>query len=171
MAVRNKYLLDANVFIQAKNQYYAFNICPGFWESLLGAFDNGDICTIVQVRPELEVGKDEIAAWIKGRVPERFFQETNAPEVVTRFREVMQWVQNNDQFFESAKNDFATGADGWLIAYAAVHNMLLVTQEQLRPEQRSRVPLPNVARHFGVRFVNTFEMLKAVNIQFVWDRE
>ena len=27
-----KYLLDSNVFIEAKNRYYAFDICPGFWE-------------------------------------------------------------------------------------------------------------------------------------------
>jgi hypothetical protein len=26
------YLLDANVFIQAKNSYYGFDICPAFWE-------------------------------------------------------------------------------------------------------------------------------------------
>ncbi len=26
------YLFDANVFIEAKNRYYAFDICPGFWE-------------------------------------------------------------------------------------------------------------------------------------------
>ncbi len=26
-----RYLLDANVFIEAKNLYYAFDICPGFW--------------------------------------------------------------------------------------------------------------------------------------------
>ncbi|MBF0147506.1 MAG: DUF4411 family protein [Magnetococcales bacterium] len=26
------YLLDSNVFIEAKNRYYAFDICPGFWE-------------------------------------------------------------------------------------------------------------------------------------------
>ncbi|PMD04330.1 DUF4411 family protein, partial [Brevibacterium paucivorans] len=25
------YLLDANVLIEAKNRYYAFDIAPGFW--------------------------------------------------------------------------------------------------------------------------------------------
>jgi hypothetical protein len=29
------YLLDANVFIEAKNRYYGFEICPGFWEWLI----------------------------------------------------------------------------------------------------------------------------------------
>ena len=28
------YLIDSNVFIEAKNRYYAFDIAPGFWESV-----------------------------------------------------------------------------------------------------------------------------------------
>ena len=26
------YLLDSNVFIQAKNLYYGFDFCPAFWD-------------------------------------------------------------------------------------------------------------------------------------------
>jgi len=29
------YLLDANVFIQAKNLHYGLDFCPAFWEWLL----------------------------------------------------------------------------------------------------------------------------------------
>ncbi|MGL5096417.1 MAG: DUF4411 family protein, partial [Planctomycetia bacterium] len=35
MSENRLYLLDSNVFITAKNSYYAFSICPGFWDSLL----------------------------------------------------------------------------------------------------------------------------------------
>jgi len=28
------YLLDANIFIQAKNLHYSFDFCPAFWEWL-----------------------------------------------------------------------------------------------------------------------------------------
>ena len=28
------YLLDANTYIQAKNEYYDMNFCPGFWQWL-----------------------------------------------------------------------------------------------------------------------------------------
>jgi len=31
------YLLDSNVFIEAKNKYYRFSLCPGFWDWLIGA--------------------------------------------------------------------------------------------------------------------------------------
>ncbi len=29
------YLVDSDVLITAKNLYYAFDICPGFWKCLL----------------------------------------------------------------------------------------------------------------------------------------
>ncbi|WP_081763821.1 MULTISPECIES: DUF4411 family protein [Nitrincola] len=27
-----KYLLDSNTYIQAKNQYYGMDFCPGYWD-------------------------------------------------------------------------------------------------------------------------------------------
>ena len=30
-----RFLLDANVFIQAKKSYYAFDVAPGFWSALV----------------------------------------------------------------------------------------------------------------------------------------
>ncbi|MFS2059288.1 DUF4411 family protein [Kosakonia cowanii] len=27
-----RYLLDANTYIQAKNQYYGMDICPAYWK-------------------------------------------------------------------------------------------------------------------------------------------
>lgn len=30
MAAERRYILDADVFITAKNRYYSFDICPGF---------------------------------------------------------------------------------------------------------------------------------------------
>ena len=35
MSASRPLLLDANPLIEAKNRYYAFDICPGFWTSIL----------------------------------------------------------------------------------------------------------------------------------------
>lgn len=32
-----RYLLDTNIFIQAKNLHYGFDFCPAFWELLNAA--------------------------------------------------------------------------------------------------------------------------------------
>jgi hypothetical protein len=43
------YLLDANVFIQAKNQYYGFDIVPAFWAWLIAANGAGTVFSIEKV--------------------------------------------------------------------------------------------------------------------------
>ena len=80
----------------------------------------------------------------------------------------MSWVYANGQFSRQAKNDFSRGADGWLVAYARVHNGILVTLETYRQDARRRVPLPNVCAHFGVVWMDTFEMLRELDVRFDW---
>lgn len=40
------YLIDANVLIEAKNRYYAFDIAPGFWAWLDQAHRQSLACSI-----------------------------------------------------------------------------------------------------------------------------
>ena len=47
------YLLDSNVFIEAKNNHYGFDICPAFWEWLLKANRNGQEVSILEVAEEI----------------------------------------------------------------------------------------------------------------------
>ncbi len=35
------FVLDSNIFIEAHRRYYAFDICPGFWDSLRSGFRRG----------------------------------------------------------------------------------------------------------------------------------
>ena len=53
-----KYILDANIFIEAKRRYYAFNLCPGFWDSLLHHNSTGNLESIDRVGKELSEGDD-----------------------------------------------------------------------------------------------------------------
>jgi len=46
----NKYVLDSNIFIQAKNTYYGFDLCPGFWMGLLRKHDEKRVCSIDRVK-------------------------------------------------------------------------------------------------------------------------
>ena len=40
------YLLDANVFISAKNLHYGLDFCPAFWEWLIHAGNTGTVFSI-----------------------------------------------------------------------------------------------------------------------------
>ncbi|HOB44367.1 MAG TPA: DUF4411 family protein [Bacillota bacterium] len=57
------YVLDANVFIQAATQYYAFDRVPSFWEGLIWHADNGRVHSIDRVRDELKKGNDDLWSW------------------------------------------------------------------------------------------------------------
>lgn len=161
------FLLDSDVFISAKNAYYAFDICPGFWRSVLRAHGLGRAASLDRIRNELLAGRkdEDLVLWVKNEVPPAFFLDSNAEEVSSTFAEVMLWVQRNPQYYDRAKAKFATEADGWLVAYSKVHGTVVVTNEQPRPDSRSRVLLPDVCRQFDVLHKDTFVMLKELEVQ------
>lgn len=161
-------VLDSDVFIAAKNAYYAFDLCPGFWQALLEGHRRGRLRSIDRVRNELLSGREEedLVQWVRKVVPAAFFHDSNAQEVSTAYGEIMLWVQRSPQYFDRAKAKFATEADGWLVAYAMVNGTVLVTNEQPRPEARNRVLLPDVCTEFEVPYTDTFSMLRELGVRF-----
>ena len=170
MSVRRAYLADSDVFITAKNLYYPFDICPGFWKSLLHHHRVGRVYSIDRVRGELLAGHSEenLVRWVREEVPSGFFLPVDTADVSDAYTDIMMWVQRQARFFDHAKAKFATGADGWLVAYARVHGAIVVTNEQSAPESKKEVTLPDLCDHFGVRRENTFAMLRALNVSFHW---
>ena len=55
------YLLDANVFISAKDLHYGFDFCPAFWDWLIKENLAGKVYSIERVGDELVAGDDEVA--------------------------------------------------------------------------------------------------------------
>ena len=83
----SKYLLDANVFIEAKNRYYGFEICPGFWTSLVDLNNNKSVFCIDRIRDELVAQNDDIKDWVKNRSPETFSNKHRTKQSSTPFRQ------------------------------------------------------------------------------------
>ncbi len=162
------FVLDSDVFIAAKNAYYAFDICPGFWRALLQAHRLGRVRSIDRVRNELLFGRKEedLVQWVTKEVPTTFFYDSNAGEVSTAYADIMLWVQRSPRYFDRAKAKFATEADGWLVAYSMVNGTVVVTNEQPRPESRNRVLLPDVCAEFKVSYKDTFLMLRDLAMRF-----
>ena len=168
MSAPTIYLLDSDVFIAAKNAYYAFDICPGFWRGILQAHQSGGVQSIDRIRGELLSGRkgEDLVEWVRNEVPASFFCDSNVKDVAATYTEVMLWVQRSSQFFDRAKAKFATEADGWLVAYSMVNGTVVVTNEQPRPESRNRVLLPDVCSQFKVPYKDTFSMLRELALQF-----
>ena len=164
------FLVDSDVFIAAKNLYYSFDICPGFWTSVVHHHRNGRVFSVDRVRSELLAGHrtEDLVRWVRDDVPDRFFVPVDTEPVLNAYMDVMMWVQRQSTYYDHAKAKFATGADGWLVAYARVHGATVVTNEQSAPESRREVKLPDVCHEFDVRCDNTFVMLRSLNIRFDW---
>lgn len=167
-----RFVLDASVFIGAHRTYYSFDFCPGFWNCLLLHFHGGALLSIDYVRNELldiskskDVKPDALYKWTKA-APRGLFVSSSEQPVVTAYREIMAWVYSRPQFLQDAKSEFAKKADGWLVAYAQAHGITVVTQEVYDPRIRKKVPIPNVCQQFNVRYLNTFEMLRQLGVQF-----
>ncbi|MFQ3614270.1 MAG: DUF4411 family protein [Cyanobacteriota bacterium] len=159
------YILDTNIFIEAHRRYYAFDICPGFWQCLLIHGATGQIISIDKVKAELMQGNDALKDWAEG-APSSFFCRSATPQVITSFSAMMMWVQSNPQFHQQAKTEFAQVGDGWVAAYAQAHGAVLVTHEVFNPSTKRKVPLPNVCQQFNVAYTDTFEMLRQLGVTF-----
>jgi len=170
MSAACTFVLDSDVFIAAKNSYYAFAICPGFWHSLVHHGGVGNVCSIDRVRSELLAGRksEDLVQWVRDQAPAGFFMDTDEQAVADVFGQVMLWAQRNGQYFDQSKAKFATEADGWLVAYAMVHRVTVITNEQPRPQSRNRILLPDVCNQFSVTYKDTFAMLEELVVQFEW---
>ena len=124
-------VLDANVFMASHHGPYAPNLCPGFWDCLSYYCRAGQVLSIDRVRGEI-IDPPELVQWVN-QAPSGLFVSSADPSVVAVFGKMMNWVQQNPQFFPAAKAEFAKGADGWLAAYASVHDAVVVTHEVFDP--------------------------------------
>jgi hypothetical protein len=160
------FLLDTNVFVQAKNRYYAFDICPGFWDWLDHIVATGNVGSVVLVRDELLNYRDELAEWIQARQDRDWFLGVDDANTQDNFTAVAEFVNNGD-FKSAAKADFLNGADPWLISKALSIGGTVVTEEVYAAEVKRRVPIPNVCEQFNVPYKGTFTLLRDLEASFV----
>ena len=120
------YLLDSNVFIQAKNHHYGFDIVPAFWDWLAKENRAGHVASIEQVESEILAGGDELSEWAKAR-GETFFLRTDLT-LVPALNKVGDWAASQG-YDSAAVAAFLRVADHWLVAYALEHKCVVVTHE------------------------------------------
>lgn len=170
MTVGYKYLLDSNVLIEAKKRWYSFDVCPGFWDSLLGNYKVGVVKSIDFVKSEVLQNDDELTEWVCNRVPDEFFDSTNDEAVIQHYQDVQKWVATHSAYKPEAKATFADFnlADPWLIAYAKSFDFTVVTHETFEKDRINKVKIPNVCNQFGVKWIDTFKMLENLRTVFIW---
>jgi len=160
------YLLDTNVFIEAKNRYYGFDFCPAFWDWVLKMNRQGKVYSIEKVSDELISYKDELSDWASD-MDDGFFLPPDQ-EMNRSFGTVSSWIMSQD-YTQSAKNIFMQDADYYLISYAHAHDHVVVTHE-IPSSGMKKVKIPNVCIGLGIKCINPFEMLRTNRARFVLEK-
>ena len=159
----SKYLLDSNVFIQAKNLHYGFDFCPAFWSWLETSNATGKVASIEKVADELYAGEDELSSWAEARGRAFFLPADDA--VVPAFGEVSSWA-NGQAYEPAAISTFLQVADYWLVAHAKAHAYTVVTHE-VPADTARKIKIPNACIGLGLTCISPYEMLRRERARFV----
>jgi hypothetical protein len=157
------YLLDSNVFIQAKNLHYGLDFCPAFWDWLVANNAAGNVFSIEKVGDEIEAGGDELSAWAVQRGP-RFFLKPDAA-IVPVLGTVSTWATGQG-YEPAAVSTFLQVADYYLVTHALAHGHTVVTHEVASPSTK-RIKIPNVCIGVGIKFMTPYEMLRRERARFI----
>ena len=157
------YLIDANIFIQAKNLHYGFDFCPAFWDWLVEQNRAGQVASIEKVADELHAGEDELSDWAAAR-SDGFFLRPDST-VLPALRTVSDWASGNG-YQPAAVATFLQVADYWLVAHALAHDCTVVTHE-IPADTTSKIKIPNACIGLGVPCMNPYEMLRRERARFV----
>jgi len=163
-----KYIIDANALIDAKDFYYRFAICPGFWD-WLGEAVQGQFGTVDHVVAELLKGNDELAEWFKVRKGASWIAATNGKATQDKFGLVAAWVVASGKR-QPEQDKFLAGADPWLLAHAMATKATLVTMETAKSNQSKKLSLANACEHFGVQTLKTWDLLELLKVRFIREK-
>ncbi len=157
------YLLDTNVFIDAKNRYYGFDFCPAFWEWIDQAHVDGIVFSIDKVASELNIIDDELSTWANQHTNE-FFLEADAA-LIPSLRITSNWA-NGAGYEPAAVATFLQDVDYYLVARAHALGYVVVTHEVVSTSKK-KIKIPDACLGIGVRYLTPFEMLRIERARFV----
>jgi len=158
------YLLDADVFIRAKNLHYGLDFCPAFWDWLIKENAAGNLYSIEKVGDEVLAVADELSAWASVR-GDGFFLRPDAT-VFPALAEVSTWASSGQRYVPAAVSTFLQVADYYLVAYAKAAKYIVVTHEVPSASTR-KIKIPDACIGLGVKCMTPFEMLRRERARFI----
>jgi hypothetical protein len=157
------YLLDANVFIQAKRLHYGMDFCPAFWDWLIGKNAANEVFSIEKVGDELLAGGDDLGDWTDVRGSDFFLKPD--PKLLAALSTVSAWAAGQS-YEPAAVNTFLLVADYYLVAHALAHGYTVVTHE-IASTSTKKIKIPDACIGLGIKCVTPYEMLRRERARFI----
>lgn len=170
---KEKFLIDANVFITTYRDRYPFDIAPSFWEWLRLNIEAGNIILLDLVQAEVFKGDDELSNWIDDFSSECILDHRKDGMLIQHYGEVLKYIQGCEFYKDSALKEWAKDdiADGWLIAAAKCYDWSIITFETRagvlgagHPSKNAKIP--DVGDHFSVKCVNLLYAMRELDFTF-----
>ncbi|MEK7444386.1 MAG: DUF4411 family protein [candidate division NC10 bacterium] len=160
------YLLDADVFIRAKNLHYGLDFCPAFWDWLITQNGAGLVFSIEKVGDEVQAVDDELSVWASAR-GDAFFLKPDAA-VFPALATVSTWA-SGQRYEPAAVSTFLQVADYYLVAQAQAGSHTVVTHEVPSASAR-KIKIPDACIGLGIKCMTPYEMLRRERARFVLGR-
>jgi len=157
-----KYCLDANVLIRAWRDYYAPKFCIDYWEILNELGAEGRIFLPEMVYEEITRTDDDLTNWLKKSKIHEY--KIDGP-VTECLKKIYATNPAHKNLVDNTKN--RSLADPWVIAHALDQDAIVVTKEgKIDSAKSTKIRIPNVCDNMGVRWINDFQFVEELNIQF-----
>lgn len=167
------YLLDANILINAKREFFQFERVPEFWEWLIYQGEIGNIKIPVEVYEEFKDTNskngdpDELAEWASREdVKRALLYEEEVDE------ELVQKVVHEGYVSEPTDEDvIKMGRDPFLIAHALANpkEIIVTSAENSKPRaQGANRKVPDVCKSMGIECINAVELINRLDFRTNW---
>jgi hypothetical protein len=157
------YMLDANVFIQAKNLHYGLDFCPAFWDWLIAENAAKKVFSIEKVDDEIQAIADDLSVWAAGRGDDFFLKPDT--QLLASLSVVSRWA-TGQSYEPAAVNTFLLVADYYLVGYALAHGHTVVSHEKASTSTK-KIKIPDACIGLGIKCVTPYEMLRTERARFV----
>lgn len=157
------YLLDANVFISAKNLHYGLDFCPAFWDCLVQSNAAGLVFSVEKVGDEVHALANKLSVWADARGPG--FSLRPDPTTVPSLAAVSTWA-TGQRYEPAAVSTFLQLADYYLVAQAHAGRHTVVTHEIPLNSPR-KIKIPDACIGLNIKCMTPFEMLRRERARFV----
>lgn len=148
------YLFDTSAFIEGWHDHYPQVALAPVWDLISAQLSKGVILVPEQVKEELKRQDDEIWRWYS---PHRHLALKPSQEVLDLAQSLMKqhpgWVHPHGKHFQNY-------ADPFLVAWAKINHLDIVTYEKSAAIAQSKASLSLVCRKLGVQHFLVGEYLR-----------
>lgn len=151
-----KYLCDSDILITS-NRYIPRKRFASFWDKLGEYIDTEEVGILKIVKNEIKKGTDDLYSWLSRFPATKFINEKVEENVILLVKEIV----NNHPDLVDPLNP-RDQADPYLIAYAKVHNLTVITYENPKSPKK----IPAICKTMDVDCINLDEFLERESLNF-----